>query len=901
MANGEGRADYIRQRESLQQILQAKKDIGEANDRELAQLDRLESSLEKLRAKQKQRLDSEKTSVDYAKKVNTEYSSQLGELSSISAVYNGLVASQKKALQVGQQDLTSRIARYKASKEEAEVMRGVVESTSQLQGLQQKLAETGPEELEVQQSIRDSYQAKQQEIIDNIASQRAMGKLTDGQARALLAIIDSESKNLAIAEKYATVSKETKDIIQGQIDVYKGIGKTIRGILGTAKVLSSTVGGVLGAGFIGAGYAAEALGKTVREMGGYMGSTTVSVTALGTIFPSAVESAKGLSREFGGLKDVSMQTQLNTNLMATNMGISGDEAASLTGNFARLNGGSAQLAEDMAESTKQLALQNGLVPSDVMKDVAGSSKAFAEFGKKGGKNIGEAAVAAGKLGVNMNALTNVTDRLLDFESSINDELELGAMLGKNLNLNNARSLAYNGQIGDAVKETLNQLGGIDAFNKMDVFQKRKAAQLLGLSVEEFQKMATNSDKLNSDGTMQLSTFESWSQSLSAFASGPLGSVLKGFGSSLIAVGQMGAGLNTLGINMGGIVKSSAQFLANIVKAGASKVMSMFGKGGPADSVSQFAGGSFSKGKEMLKNKLAGKTPAEAPAPDSAPQVDNANKFGKIKSGDLIKGAAALLILAAALWVSAKAFQEFATVKWEDVGKGLVGLVGLAAIAYILSKVEGDMIQGAIAIAILGAALIPFAFALSLLGNVNMDSVLAAGAGLVIFSAAIFGLGAIMMSGVGALLFGAGIVALIAMGAAMIILGTGLTFAANGFNAISGVLPNIVDQMSQLSQINFSPIIGLAGSLMVLAGALTAIGIGGLLALPVLGALNSMGMIGGGAAGAKDSHMDDLIAEVKGLRDDLNAGKVAVYLDGVKVTAGVSKTVDKQGTNHYAHK
>ena len=89
--------------------------------------------------------------------------------------------------------------------------------------------------------------------------------------------------------------------------------------------------------------------------------------------------------------------------------------------------------------------------------------------------------------------------------------------------------------------------------------------------------------------------------------------------------------------------------------------------------------------------------------------------------------------------------------------------------------------------------------------------------------------------------------------------------------------------------------------MVLAGALTAIGIGGLLALPVLGALNSMGMIGGGAAGAKDSHMDDLIAEVKGLRDDLNAGKVAVYLDGVKVTAGVSKTVDKQGTNHYAHK
>jgi alpha-L-fucosidase len=64
------------------------------------------------------------------------------------------------------------------------------------------------------------------------------------------------------------------------------------------------LGGVLGAGLIGAGYAAEALGKNVREMGGYMGAATFQVTALGTVFPSAVESAKGLSREFGGLKDV---------------------------------------------------------------------------------------------------------------------------------------------------------------------------------------------------------------------------------------------------------------------------------------------------------------------------------------------------------------------------------------------------------------------------------------------------------------------------------------------------------------------------------------------------------------------------------------------------------------------
>jgi len=96
-------------------------------------------------------------------------------------------------------------------------------------------------------------------------------------------------------------------------------------------------------------------------------------------------------------------------------------------------------------------------------------------------------------------------------------MELGAMLGKNINLDRARALAYEGNIGGAVKETLQSLGGIEAFNKMDIFQKRKAAELLGLSVDEFQKMAANSDKLNEDGSVQLSTFDSITESITAAA------------------------------------------------------------------------------------------------------------------------------------------------------------------------------------------------------------------------------------------------------------------------------------------------------------------------------------------------------------------------------------------------
>jgi hypothetical protein len=719
-------------------------------------------------------------------------------------------------------------------------------------------------------------------------------------------ILDNLAAQNTMAASYGKMTKTQKQFLEKQLAVYDGIKDTIGGILETASLLTSNLMGAMGAAVMGVGMGLDKWGKSVRSFGGYVDSAQISTFALGFAFKDAEETAKGLSKEFGGLKDVSFSTQLNANLMATNMGISGAEAANVVGNFARMNEGSAATAMDMAATTKAMGKAAGVPIDSLMKDVAGSSKAFAEYGKDGGLNIAKAAVAAAKLGVGMDSLTKVTDSLLDFETSINSEMELGAMLGKQLNLDRARGLAYEGNIGGAVKETLQQLGGIEEFNKMDIFQKRKAAELLGLSVDEFQKMAANSDKLNDDGTVQLSKWDSIWETMTGIATGPLGKIVTGFGSSLIAVGQMGTGLSSLGVNMGGIVKSSAEFVKNIVKAGASKVMGMLGKGGPAESASQFAGGSFSKGKELLaqRNAAAGATPAAATTPAAGGGgADQANKFGKIKASDLIKGAAALLILAAALWVSAKAFQEFATVKWEDVGKGLVGLVGLATIAYVLGKAQGEMIKGAIAVALLGVALIPFAFAMSLIAGLDIGSVLAAAAGLVIFGGAVFALGALMFTGVGALVFGAGLLALTGLGIALIVLGTGLTMVGSGFSAISSSLPAIMEQISAVSQIDYMPILGLAGALSVLAFALAAVAVSGMLALPALMALGLVAggaamLFGGGEGGDKGDRTGELIDEIKGLRADLSSGKISVHMDGQKVTSKISSIVDKGSSNSY---
>jgi hypothetical protein len=787
-----------------------------------------------------------------------------------------------------------------------------------LKGLQASLVSDDRTRIELQDKIDGSYH-KSHEAINSIAdlnqkllslsaedivARNKIEKQISDQLYDLIGmegVTDEIVQNLDAqfikAKGISAMTENQQKFLEKQLAVYDGIKDTIGGILETASLLTSNLMGATGAAVMGVGMGLDKWGKSVRSFGGYVDSAQISSVALGFAFKDAEEVTKSLSKEFGGLKDVSFQTQLNTNLMATNMGISGGEAANVVGNFARMNEGSAATAMDMAATTKAMGKAAGVPIDSLMKDVAGSSKAFAEYGKDGGLNIAKAAVAAAKLGVGMDSLTKVTDSLLDFETSINSEMELGAMLGKQLNLDRARGLAYEGNIGGAVKETLQQLGGIEEFNKMDIFQKRKAAELLGLSVDEFQKMAANSDKLNEDGSIQLSQFDTMKETLTAIATGPLGSMVSAFGSSLIAMGQMSPMLKDMGINVGGMAKSAFEYVKNLIKGKAleSAAGGIAGDAGSAikdkatDAVKDKLGG-------IAEDKLSG-----AATPAAGGGADQANKFGKIKAGDLIKGAAALLILAAALYVSAKAFQEFATVQWESVAKGLVGLVGLATIAYILGKAQGEMIKGAIAVAILGVALIPFAFAMSLIAGLDIGSVLAAAAGLVIFGAAIFALGALMFTGVGALVFGAGLLALAGLGVALMVLGAGLVMVGSGFSAISGSLPGILEQVSAVSQIDFMPILGLAGALTMLAGALALVAISGLFALPVLMALGGLSVLfGGGGAdgGGKKDSTAELIDEIKGLRADLNSGKISVHMDGQKVTSRISAIVDKGSSNSY---
>jgi hypothetical protein len=94
-----------------------------------------------------------------------------------------------------------------------------------------------------------------------------------------------------------------------------------------------------------------------------------------------------------------------------------------------------------------------------------------------------------------------------------------------------------------------------------------------------------------------------------------------------------------------------------------------------------------------------------------------------------------------------------------------------------------------------------------------------------------------------------------------------------------------------------PIFGLAAAITALSISLATLAVSGTLALPVLAAVGlaagAASSVFGGGKGEGSSN-SELLAEIRGLRDDLNSGKVAVNMDGKKVNTALAINNRRQG-------
>ena len=201
-----------------------------------------------------------------------------------------------------------------------------------------------------------------------------------------------------------------------------------------------------------------------------------------------LEFVKGINTEFGSINELSFKTLINFGLLQLRTGLTGDSAAKLAKSIQDIQGGSLETSLNMISTFESMSRTAGVAPKAILEDIAQNTEMFAKFAKDGGKNIAKAALAAKKLGLELSAVDKIAESLLDFESSIEAQMEAQVLLGRQINLDKARELALSGNLEGVLEEVKRQVGGAAEFARLNVVQRKALAASVGLEVSEMNKL-----------------------------------------------------------------------------------------------------------------------------------------------------------------------------------------------------------------------------------------------------------------------------------------------------------------------------------------------------------------------------------------------------------------------------
>jgi hypothetical protein len=163
---------------------------------------------------------------------------------------------------------------------------------------------------------------------------------------------------------------------------------------------------------------------------------------------------------------------------------------------------------NLKDNTKQflgtvaaLNAQNKLTVNEkqLLKEVSNTSAAIKLSIGGTTKELAASAFQAKQFGINLEQADKIAESLLDFESSITNELSAELITGKDLNLERARLLALNGDIAGASAEILRQVKGSAEFTKMNRIQQEALAKAVGMSREELAASLVEREALQSIG------------------------------------------------------------------------------------------------------------------------------------------------------------------------------------------------------------------------------------------------------------------------------------------------------------------------------------------------------------------------------------------------------------------
>jgi hypothetical protein len=352
---------------------------------------------------------------------------------------------------------------------------------AEIGALSAKLANVQGDEYKV---ILDILSAKQEELLTNQA--------ITSQAEEILNLA---KKQKSAQEKYNEGIKDFAKNLDGVKKIQELL--TFAGLVGAINQADKSTTEV-----------AKQLGISKAEARGIRAD--FNVIAL-TTNNSAI-NAESLSKSFlelgnnlGAVSGFTQDNLIAQTELTKQVGLQSEEASSLVG-LGILNGKTNQeVTGEILDQVVALDKQTG-IRLDGRKILAEVAKTEGQLAAQYGFNnklIAQAVVLTKQYGLELKQAENIANNLLDFESSIENELSAELLTGKQLNLERARALSLAGDTAKAAEEVAQQFGSVEEFTSMNVLQQRELAKAVGLSADELSDSIRKREILNRLGANRI--------------------------------------------------------------------------------------------------------------------------------------------------------------------------------------------------------------------------------------------------------------------------------------------------------------------------------------------------------------------------------------------------------------
>jgi hypothetical protein len=202
----------------------------------------------------------------------------------------------------------------------------------------------------------------------------------------------------------------------------------------------------------------EKLAQTQMFFNKELGTSVMLTDEQLTTMTKLREAAGFTNEELAGIAKISITT--------------GKEAEKITGEV---------LAQARISATRLGVVVN---ERDIVKEISKVSAATTLSLGKSEKAIADAVTTAKALGFELSQIEGIASSILQFESSIENELSAELLIGKELNLDRARFAALNNEVATVAKEISSQIGTAAEFGKMSRIQQEALAKAVGMNREE---------------------------------------------------------------------------------------------------------------------------------------------------------------------------------------------------------------------------------------------------------------------------------------------------------------------------------------------------------------------------------------------------------------------------------